>query len=51
MLESHRLIDLEERVQRAGCASQAGKDRVAGGAPPLDCDVVVDCEGGVLYCL
>ena len=40
--------DLEERGQISGCAAQAGEDRLAGGAPLLDRDVEVDCEGGVL---
>ena len=42
--------ELEEIGKRSGCAAQEGKYRVAGGAPLLDCDVEVDCEGGVLDC-
>ena len=41
------LRNLEERYQRAGCAAQASEGRVVGGAPLLDCDIEVDCEGGV----
>ena len=40
--------DLEERGQRAGCDAQSDEDIVKGGAPLLDFDVEVDCEGGVL---
>ena len=40
--------DLKEGGQRSGGAAQVGEDRVAGGAPRLDFDVEVDCEGGIL---
>ena len=50
MGDSYRLKYLEEIVQRDGCASHAGEDRVSGVEPLLDCDVEVDCEGGVLVC-
>ena len=49
MGEGDGLKYLEERGQISGCAAQAGEDRVAGGAPILDCDLEVDSEGGVLY--
>ena len=48
MGEGDVLQDLKEGGQRAGDAAQVGEDVVAGGAPLLDCDVEVDCEGGVL---
>ena len=41
---------LKERGQRAGCAAQASEYIVAGGAPLMDCDVEVYCDGVVLDC-
>ena len=48
MVEGDGLRDLEEGGQRSDSAAQAGEDTVAGGAPLLDRDIEVDCEGGVL---
>ena len=39
---------LEKRGHRAECATQAFEDEVVGGAPLLDHDVEVVCEGGIL---
>ena len=48
MEEGDGLLDLEDRVHKYSCAAQAGEDRVAGGAPLLDCDVKVNCGVDVL---
>ena len=50
VVDIHRLRDLEKKVQGYGCAAQAGKGRVPGGAPVMDHDVEFDDEGGVLGC-
>ena len=48
MGEGDRMQYLEEGGQRADGAAHFDEDRVAGGAPLLDCEVEVYCEGGVL---
>ena len=48
--ESHRLRDLEEKVQGANYAAQYGEYRVAGGELILDYDIEVNGEGGILDC-
>ena len=51
MGDSYILQYLEKRVHRSECATQTFEDKVVGGAPLLDRDVEVDCEGGILdYC-
>ena len=48
VVEGDVLRCLEERGQRAVCATQGNEDKVKDEVPLLDCDIEVNCEGVVL---